>query len=295
MRYRKLLMCVIPLLAIAACRDATGITEQGPPPPAALVRFINTGTDMGTVDLRFVDRVENLPTLLGVAFRGHSGVYQRVDPGTRPIRVFPYSTHADTTSIRLVDETITLAADTRYTLVYAGRASATAPAAERHRLAVIEDPRTLPTPPANNIAIKVLHAAVGSGNVDVYIVPVTSATAATPADFVTSNAGVVRNVSYLEQSAYANAPVRPTAAGALYRFVVTPAGSTEVLFAATPNQPGAASTVPTVGPQPGMQISGSVLTAVIAPGSTPGTRQSAAANQTPTVVLLTDKTLDPGS
>lgn len=293
MRYRNLLKYIIPLVAIAACGDNSGVTEPGTPEPTARVRFINAGTDWGTVDLRFVDRVENLPTLQGVAFRGHSGVYTPVLAGSRPARVFPNSTNPDTTQIRLIDETINLAADTRYTLVYAGRASATAPAAERHRLAVIQDPLELPTPPAGQIAIKALHVAAGTGNVDVYVVPVASATAATPADFATNNVAVVRNIAFLNQSGYVNVPVRPTAAGALYRLVVTPAGSTTALFAATPNVPGAASTVATVGPQPGVQISGSVLTAVIAPGSTPGTRQSTTANQTPTVVLFIDKALNP--
>jgi hypothetical protein len=283
-------------LAVAACKDDSGITEVGPPAPAALVRFINAGVDTGTVDLRFPDRVENLPTMLGVAFRATSGGYQRVGAGTREVRVFPYSTNINLTSIRLVDTTVPLQADVRYTMVYAGRARAGAPAAESHRLAIIEDPAA-PTPPAGQIAIKALHTAVGTGNVDVYVVAVASATEATPANFVTNNVAVLRNVPYLAQSAYVNVPVRPATAGALYRLVVTAAGSTTPVFAVTPNQPGAVSTVPTVGPQPGVQIGGSVLTAVIAPGATPGTREAVAtgatANITPTAFLLVDKVLNP--
>lgn len=299
MRYGNLVMCAVSLLAVAACSDPSGVNEQPDPGPAALVRFINAVPDTGTVDLRFVDRVENLPTLQGVAFRSTSGFYQRVEPGSRAARIFPNSTNPELTKIFLVDTTVPLAADTRYTLVYAGRARAGAPAAEGHRLAVIEDPRDPPTPPANQIAIKALHVAVGTGNVDVYIVPVASATAATPADFATNNAGVVRNASFLAQSNYVNVPVRPTTAGALYRFVVTAAGSTTPLFAATPNLPGVAAPGAgqagqgTVGAQPGVQISGSVLTVVIAPGSTPGTRQSTTATQTPTAVLIVDKVLNP--
>lgn len=305
MRYGKLLVCIASLLAIAACDDDTGVNVQGAPPPAASVRFINAVVDTGTVDLRFVDRVENLPTLMGVAFRGHSGFYQRAEPGTRSARIFPSSSDANLTRIFLVDQPVNLAADTRYTLVYAGRASAGAPDAERHRLAVIEDPRTPPTPPANQIAIQALHAAIGVGNVDVYIVPVDTVTAPTPADWLTNNAGVLTNVPFLgKAAAYVNVPARnvPRAtatAAQLYRFVVTATGSTTPLFAATPNQPGVptAAATPTVPPQPGVQIGGSVLTAVIAPGSTPGTRGSVAtgsgANQTPTVFLILDRQLDP--
>lgn len=305
MRYGKLLMYVAPLLAVAACGGDDGVGVQGGMEPTASVRFINAVPDTGTVDLRFVDRVENLPTLQGVAFRAASGFYQGVVAGARPARIFPNSTNPVVTQVFLIDQTINLAADTRYTLVYAGRASATAPAAERHRLAVIEDPRIPPTPPANQIAIQALHVAVGVGNVDVYVVPVATATAATPTDFATNNAGVLRNVPFLgKAAAYVNVPVRPAATVAgpggtppatapLYRFVVTAAGSTTALFAATPNQPGAPSTFATAGPQPGVRISGSVLTAVVASGQTAGTRESVAANQTPTVFIIADKVLDP--
>lgn len=304
MRYGKLFMCMLPLLAIVACGDDDGVSVQGPPPPAASVRFINAVVDTGAVDLRFVDRVENLPTLQGVAFRGHSGGYQPVEPGTRMARVFPSSSDINLAPIRLVDTSIPLAGNTRYTMVYAGRAGAGASAAEAHRLQVIEDPATPPTPPAGQIAIQALHVAVGVGNVDVYVVPVATATAATPADWATNNVGVLSNIPFLgKATAYVNVPIRPAATAAteaapatspLYRFVVTPAGAMNALFAATPNQPGiAAPAGATYGPQPGVRIAGSVLTAVVAPGSTAGTRQSAAANQTPTVFLISDKVLNP--
>lgn len=289
-RYAKFLLCGVPLLAAVAC-DSDGITDNGPPPPQAAIRFINAGVDMGAVDFAFVDKVTNLPTLKGVVFRGHSGMYQGTDPGNRPARVFVNSNNVDSTQIRLFDASISLTANTRYTMVYAGRAASGAPAAEAKQLAILTDPAA-PTPPANQIAIKALHTAVGTGAVDVYIVPVASTTAATPADFATNNAGVIRNVGYLTQSAYANVPVRPS--GGFYRFVVTAAGSTTELFAATPNQPGAAPSFEgSVGAQPGFQVSGSVLTAIVAPGSTPGTRQSTASNQAPTVFVMVDKTLNP--
>jgi hypothetical protein len=47
------------------------------------------------------------------------------------------------------------------------------------------------------------------------------------------------------------------------------------------------------GAQPGVQVAGSVLTAVLSAGSTPGTRQSTTATQTPNVVVLIDKTINP--
>lgn len=290
MKYGKYLTFAATLLALGACSDEDGITDLGAPPPAALVRFINAVPDTGTVDLRLWDRVENLPTLLGVPFRSYSGMYQRAEPGQRAARIFPNATTTALTSIFLVDTTITLNANTRYTMVYAGRASG-----NQDRLVLIEDPATPPTPGAGQIAFQALHVAVGTGPVDVYIVPVATTSAATPADFATNNAGVLRNVPYLgKATAYVNVPVRPTTGTPFYRFVVTAAGSTEPLFAATPNQPGATAPAgASYGPQPGVQIAGSVMTAVIAPGSIAGTRQSTAANQTPTVFLMIDKVLNP--
>lgn len=287
MRYSKLLTCIVSLAALGACSDDEGVTDVTLQ-PAALVRFINAVPDTGTVDLRFIDKVENLPTLLGVAFRAHSGGYQRVAPGARPTRVFPNSNDPKLTQIMLVDTTVTLSEGQHYTLVYVGRA-----AGNQDRLAVLVDPPT-PTPPAGNIAINVLNASVAlTGPVDIYVAPATSTTVGN-ADPIANAVTVVKNVAFLGRSAYVNIPVRPTTGTPLYQFVVTAAGSTTPIFSAIPNLPG----IPTptgqlFGPQPGVQISGSVLTAVIAPGSVVGTRQSTSANQTPTVVLWADKTLDP--
>jgi hypothetical protein len=296
MKYGKFLLGLAPLvMGLAACEDNPGVTDLGTPPPAALVRFVNAVPDTGTVDLRFVDKVENLPSLQGVALQGVSGYYQRAEPGARHARIFPNSTNAVMTQIMLVDTTVNLSGDTRYTLVYAGRA-----ASNQDRLAVFQDEAlaTVPAPATGQIAIRILNAAFSTsaplGNVDVYLVPVTSASAATPADWQTNNAGKVSNVAYLAKSAYATLAVRPTTSGALYRFVVTSAGSGTILFAATPNQPGVQQVVgATYGPQPGMQVSGSVLTAVLVGGSIPGTRESAAANQSGAVALFFDKVLNP--
>jgi len=302
MKYSKLLVCALPLLLMVGCSDDDGITPGQPVAPGAAVRFINATVDTGTVDLSFVDVVENHPTLKGVAFQAHSGGYQLAQPGTRATRVFPSATDINLTQVRLVDTNVNLAANSRYTLVYAGRARAGAPAGEAHRLHVIEDPATPPTPPAGQIAIQALHTAVGVGNVDVYVVAVDSAAAVTPETWATANAGRLNNVAFLGKApAYINVPA--LTGTRLYRFIVTPAGSTTPLLPigtraerlrVTPNQPGiAAPAGATYGPQPGVRIAGSVLTAVVFPGSTVGSRQSVAANQNPTVSLLFDKVLNP--
>lgn len=290
MRVRKVLLSAFAVLLVGACDDDS--VTNSTPGPAALVRFVNAVVDTGTVDFRFVDQVENLPTFLGVPFRGTSGVYQRVTPGTRPARIFVNSSNIVNASIRVVDTTITLAADRRYTLVYAGRARG-----NQDALVVIEEPSlALPTPATGSIAVRALHAAVGIAAVDVHIAPANRAadTALGPDPIATAIARI-NDVAYLEQTPHITIVKRDTAAASLplYQFGVTPTASTTLSFRARPNTPGAPSDRPTVGPTPGVQIGGSVLTALLVAGATPGSRAATSTNQTPTVVLLIDTPINP--
>lgn len=280
MRYGKFMLLGLAALGALACDDDSGVTPPREIPPAALIRFINAGPDTGTVDFRFVDHVENLPTFLGVPFRGASGAYQRLERvGTRPVRVFVNSNNIELASTVLVDESITLEANRRYTIVYAGRASE-----GQDELVVLEDPFELPTPAEGNIAVRALHVAVGMGPVDVGIRASTD-TAVTVAR--------IEGVAYLRQSAYTTLPV--LSGTALYRFDVEEAGTGARLFSATPNLPGVPAPVgATYGPQPGVRISGSVLTAVIFAGATEDSRAAdQGVSTSPTVSLLIDKPLNP--
>jgi hypothetical protein len=290
MQFRKFVLLAFAVFLVNACEDDE--VTNSTPEPAALVRFINAALDAGAVDLRFVDRVENLPTFLGVGFRGYSGVYQRVGPGTRPTRVFVSSNNIDSATIRLVDTTVTLVADRRYTLVYTGRVTG-----NQDALVVIEEPSlTLPTPATGSIAVRALHAAVGMGAVDVHIAPANRAadTAVGP-DPVATAIARINDVTYLEQTPHVTIVKRDTAAASLplYQFGVTPTASTTLSFRARPNTPGAPSDRPTVGPSPGVQIGGSVLTAFLVAGATPGSRAATSTNQTPTVLLLVDTPINP--
>jgi hypothetical protein len=298
MRFAKRLLCVLPLLAVTACADDDGITNLGPPPPAALVRFINVNVDTGVVSLRFTDRTENLPTLMGVNFRSTSGFYQRVGSGNRETIVFLASSDINLAPTRMVDTNLNLVENQRYTMVYAGRTRAGTPAGEAARLLVLEDPpaSALPNPDTAQIALQALHAAIGVGNVDVYIVPVASATATIPTDFLTNNVGVLRNIGYLQRAQnYVTVPRRATG---FYSFVVTAANSQSPIFAVAPNQPGTAGTA-SAGPQPGVRIGRSVMTAVIAPGALDLSRSSVRSgtppvctNCAPTVFLMPDRVLN---
>src|ERR1700694_941793 len=107
MRFRTVLALCLAAVGAGACKRDNGISDPTKLAPAATVRFINATVDTGTVDFRFVDKVENLPMLLGVPVRGTSGFFTRVTPGTRPLRIFVNSTDPAEAQKRLIDTTIT--------------------------------------------------------------------------------------------------------------------------------------------------------------------------------------------
>ncbi len=296
MRYRMRYMSSVAALALAvlavgACRDDDGLTDPEPIPAAALVRFINAVVDTGTVDLRFIDRTENLPTFLGVPFRGTSGLYQRVIPGARPVRIFPNDTTPAGTSRRLVDTTVTLAAGARYTFVYEGAARGNA-----DRLVVINESATLPTPPAGQIAIRALHLERGRGPVDVeFAIADTNTATATPRTVSAKLATRIANVAYLTYSPYVNLTALPTGTprDSLYQFYVQNAGSGTDAYSVMSTQRGATAAAATSGPLPGVQIPRSTLTAILFPAATAGSPARTTATATPGIVVVPDKTIDP--
>lgn len=279
MQLRTIILLGLGLTALGACSDDDGSAVSGPDGPQAYIRFVNAGADTGVVDFRFVDELENLPTFLGLPFRGVSGAgYVGVRPGTRPTRVFVNSTNPAEAQKMLVDTTITLAANGRYTLVYAGNARG-----NNDRLAVIEDVATLPAPDGG-LALRVLHAAVGTGPATVTVTPAGVDASSTPA-------ATFADVAYLTLSEFQNLAARPSGAGNLYTFDIA-AGATS--FSVTPAEPGALPPAGQLyGPTPGMQIPGSVITAVVVPGAVEGSRAATASNLSPSVILLFDKPISP--
>ena len=301
MRYKMMAALILTVMAVGACSDDSGLTDPAPIPEAALVRFINAAVDTGTVDLRFIDRIENLPTFLGVPFRGTSGMYQRVMPGTRAVRIFPNDTTPGGTSRRLVDTTVTLAAGSRYTFVYEGAARGNA-----DRLVVINEPATLPTAPAGMIAIRVLHLERGRGAVDVQFAPSDTVVKHTAPDTALNPAPArtiypklatrITNVAYLTYSPYVNIPVLPTATpkDSLYFFFVQDAGSGTDAYSRLSVQRGATAPAgSTYGPQPGVQIPGSTLTAILFATATAGSPARVTATATPGIVVVPDKVMNP--
>ena len=275
--YKALPLAAVAVLA-TACGGDSGSIGTVEPGPVAQVRFVNAAPDTGAVNFRFVDKLENLPTFLAVPFRGGSGLYQGIEAGPRAIRVFPLDNTVAGASIRLVDTTFTFQPNQKYTIVYVGRTKAPAGDAAADRLLIIPD--TLPTPGAGNIAVRVIHAAPGTGPVDVYI----GKNGLAP---VTATVAKISNVAYLGHSAFATLPIRPAGADSLYSFAVTAAGSTTPLFTSTPNEPGAPISG-SVSAQAGVQISNSVLTVIVFPGATAGTRAATTSNTTAAAAAFLD-------
>lgn len=265
MRYVRLLF-VLPLLAFMACDD-DGITENVVP-PAAKVRFINLSEDPGAVNVRFIDRVENLPTFQQVPFHGTTGAgFRRVGDGTRHLRIFPFSTDPEVAQTRLVDDpSFGLAAEERYTMVLTGSTGS-------HTLTQLQEPAVLDLAPDGQIRVQVLHGDVGEGAVRVHVAPTTEVTFIS--DLTAEAIHVFDNVGELSTSGYANLPA---AEEGRYWFTVTDADD-NVLYFAAPNQTGSESSVPTVGPEPGVQIEGSVLTVVLTPDDD--------------IFMMIDRTIDP--
>lgn len=296
MRFKSALLCAAFVTA-GACSEKSGISDPVTPGPAATIRFINATVDTGTVDFRFTDKVENLPMLLGVPFRGTSGFFTRVTPGTRPVRIFVNSTDPVETQKRLVDTTITLVADKRYTLVYAGQARG-----NQDRLVVMEETTPPPTPPAGSIAIRALNLDPGRSSADVAFSEtdtlVAKSPAVTPAPPRNEGpvAATIAAAPYFTYTPYVTMGALPLTGvrDSLYRVSVSTAGSGTVSYSRINTQRGATAPAGvSYGPQPGIQIPGSVLTALILPGATPGSKAATTSNLTPTIVLIADKTLNP--
>lgn len=276
MRLARYLLLGAAVVSAAACSDDDNGT--GPRGPFALVRVVNASPDAGSINVRMVDELENLPTFVNIPFRGSTGYYQRIEAGDRDIRVFYNAANPDSAKMRLIDETISLEADQYYTIYYRGSA-----AANTDELFIVEE--TVPADaPAGQIGVRVRHAAPAVGAVDVYAADSSLNPVATPeAEWL--------DVAFDELTAYQNMPT--LTGSALYEFAVTDAGGATANFSASPNVPGAAATS-TISAGAGVRQAGSMLTAVILPGATPNSRaatKNAAGTQTnanPTVVILID-------
>ncbi|HJS42893.1 MAG TPA: DUF4397 domain-containing protein [Gemmatimonadales bacterium] len=268
----KFSVCCVLVVALGCKKDAT-FTETMP--PQAAIHWVHAVPDTGEMDMRPVDFISNAG-LYDALFRGSNMFYQGIDAGTHQIRVFMSSTNPAIAGIPILDTSVTLASPNAYSIIHTGFARTATPPGRV--LWVVPDDAT--DPGANNVGIRVLHAGVGMGNVDVYLTRTAAAPLpATPA---------VANLAYLGAGTYFTMARDSVAADSL-RLVVTAAGTTTpVLFTAKLPRgvPGTSSNNPIAG----AFVSGSVVTAVIVPRSVAGsTAPQGAAFTVPAAVFLVDR------
>jgi hypothetical protein len=243
------------LLLLTACRDSTGVDATDA--QKAFIRYVNAMPDTLGVDFHAVDIVENSP-YIATAFRDiKQAGYTPVAAGSRHFRVFlsnPGAPVASTVSHVLVDTMLSLETGARYTIAQAGFARAGL--TPRATFVVLRD--ALPTPPAGQIAVRVLNLAAGLGSVDVYAS--SSGAGALPLTPVFVNASFLTPTAWVTMPTSATLSFRATLAGA------ASAAMPLAVVAAPPGDPGTTS----LDPIPGSSIAGSVFTVYVFSRSSPG-------------------------
>jgi hypothetical protein len=270
---------------LSACGSDSNTTLVEPD-PAALVRFVNAVPDTGSMDFRFIDAVDGVPStpFVNLKFRdGFDRAYQRVNVGTHHIRVFMgsanigpsgFANDPSVVSTVMADTSFTFALGVHYTFVFYGSARAAA-----QKFLIITD--NLAAPPAGNFSLRAVNTNTAAQ--DVYV---TSSTAAlttatgTPAFANVAPLASTPYVNFATAGAAGNYAVTSTDPG-----TVTPARST-LMPVGTLAQPEVSGVSPALVATAGSRIGG-VFTAYIFPASTAGSK--AASFATPGVVLQADK------
>ena len=232
------LFCVLAVAAAGCKKDAT-FTE--PIPPQAALHWVQAVPDTGAIDMRPVDIITNA-ALMDAPFRASNMFYQGIDAGTRRIRAFMNSTDPAITGVPILDTVITLAANAGYTLIHTGFArTGSTPG---RILWVVPDTPT--DPGAGQVSVRVVHAGVGLGNVDLNITR--HATDTLP------DAPLVASAAYQSVSTYRVFGRDSVAADSL-RVVVTAAG-TKAPVLVTINLPTGTAGTTTNNPIPGVRVAG---------------------------------------
>ncbi len=274
MRMQHLALLALSAAGLAACNgnDTGGVTSTHP--PLAYVRYVHAMPDTGIVDVRLVDKVENL-NMFQLPYRSVTP-YQGIQAGDRHFVVWVATTNPDPDPLvvqqKLKDTTITLQADTYYTLVETGYARAGQVPAQH--IVVLQD--AAPTAPAaNQFAMRVVVAAPGAAAAyDVFGGPDTTTAPAGAPTFA--------NLSYSATLAGTNYASFNTGAMGLQ---LTATGTTTPILGKSVVMPGTpASGVTTAGP--GSTVAGSVLTAFVFP---PGVAGSPAASTRANVSYSIDR------
>lgn len=259
MRLSRLVLASLGTAALTACGGADVTTPSVP--PLASVRFINALSDTGAVDVRAVDQVAYSPYANNLAYRA-STVYQNAAVGVRHYRIFLTSKNIDVTSHVMADDSVTLQANTRVTLLVAGSARG-----GTIGLWVISD--TMDPPPDGQIGVKFVNAAPGV--VNGYLVDSVSTPLPSPETF--SNLGTLTTSPYVFRNSGV-AAVR-----------VTNAGSNTVT--ASLAGPKAAATLPGEKPAAGVTSPGTLFSVYYFGPGAPGSANASVAS--PSLIWFVDR------
>lgn len=308
MKVYRLLPVAIGLAFVGCSGDSLSTVIT--PDPSAAVRWVNVVPDTMPLDYRVVDVVTNANEA-SVAYRGSSGAYRRVPPGSHRIRVFlagtTFAGNSDAVvSTVVLDTTLTFTTNHYYTVFHTGYMKAGA--SPKHHFVVTDD--AFPTVAAANTAVRAFNGMAPTGAVDVAVAQGSATGGAAPA-------ATFAGLAYGATSGYAQlatAPATPTAA--TYRVTAAAAASTTALAdglapvgtAATPASTSAlGTTTPALDAIAGAKQAGSVLTFVATPpavsytltasgttsGVAAGTKSVVNGSTTNTIVTLID--LNPGA
>jgi hypothetical protein len=164
MKLQHLLLLGAVLGGAAACSEDSG-AKTTDPGPLAYVRYVHAMPDTAAVDVHLVDQVENL-NATAVAYRTVTA-YQGIAPGARHFRVWTTSNDINVIGAnKILDTTITVAANTYYTIVHSGFARTGQ--TPHQQFCVLTD--AAPTPAAGKFAIRAIVAAPSfAANQDVYL------------------------------------------------------------------------------------------------------------------------------
>jgi hypothetical protein len=271
MKPMRIAMLLVGALSLAACNEDDGVIVA-PKVPLAYTRFVHAVPDTGATDWRFIDILENSPTAIGLKYRGFTP-YQATAVGQHQLRIFTTSTDINVTSVPIIDEQVTLAPNTYYTIVHVGFARNGQTPADR--LLVIED--KIPDVATGNVAVRAVNLATGLGNVDVFA---SAAGGTTPLP----SSPLFANVAYLAATAYSNLTPGPLA------LRVTRAGQTAVMADVVAPAGEAANPGANLSAVGGSSRGGSAFTAFAFPRSVAG---SSAPQETefgtPSIVYIIDR------
>jgi len=282
---RSSLVCALALASFGCHPDAV---TNVPVTPTAGIHFVNAVPDTMQLDFRVVDMISNAG-LFDADFRGFDMYYKGIASGSREIKIFLSSTDPVITQQYITDTSYNYTQDQNYTFINAGF-SRTGQTPAR-TVWIIQD--VPPTPPADSVGFRFVHAGAGLGNVDVNLIRRGSDTL--------PDTPLLGNVAYGTISTYRlikrdstqiNLATRAVTFYDTLRVVVTQTGTkTPILFTANAplGSPGF-STNPALNPIPGAAIAGSVLSVVIVPRSVAGSMApQTTAFTLPTALFLVDK------